>query len=74
MTFVLSFYLRQWAMVITERATIAVASCRSLASVEIAEVMGKNKGTVSKWSQRALREKRIKRAGNKLLPFDEPQP
>ena len=35
---------------------------------EIAEMMGKPKGTVSKWVKKAVAEGRIKRDGNRLLP------
>lgn len=35
---------------------------------ELAELMGKPKGTVSKWVKKAVAEGRIKREGNRLLP------
>jgi putative DNA primase/helicase len=39
---------------------------------EIAELMGKLKGSVSKWVKRAVSEGRIKRIGNQLLPPEKP--
>lgn len=35
---------------------------------DIAEMMGKNKGTISKWAKKALSEHRLSGNGNKLLP------
>jgi putative DNA primase/helicase len=35
---------------------------------DIAEMMGKNKGTVSKWARKAAQEGRLKRQGKRLLP------
>ena len=39
---------------------------------EIAEMMKKPKGTISKWATKAVAEGRIKRTGNRLLPPDKP--
>jgi hypothetical protein len=39
--------------------------------VEIAELMNKPKGTVSKWTTKAVAEGRIKRSGNQLLPTEK---
>jgi hypothetical protein len=35
---------------------------------DIAEMMGKPKGTISKWAKKAIEEGRLKREGNRLLP------
>mgnify|MGYP000567740643 FL=1 len=35
---------------------------------DIAEMMGKNKGTISKWAGKALKDGRIGGSKNKLLP------
>jgi hypothetical protein len=39
---------------------------------EIAELMGKLKGSVCKWVKKAVAEGRIKRSGNQLLPPEKP--
>ena len=40
-------------------------------SIEIAELMGKPRGTISKWVRRAERDGRITRKGNRLLPPED---
>lgn len=42
-------------------------------SAEIAQLMNKQKGTISKWAKRAVMDKRIRKEKNRLLPLSEPR-